>query len=210
MNNLEITVTVIAIAVAQLLTILLTIGRERDIKELRKHVDELRGLLNEQRLQIVELKAWLAGRNAAQLSRLKSKREPISEPIANNIEASELAIAPKDLAETIQPRTTKDEAAQFGQADSGVSYPSGQAQWPIEDLQRFVARLKAGVPPEPAIPRVPEPAITPKDLPDTIPSTTEGEELERANKAINWLKEESDKAREIDASLHGTPPEKIG
>src|SRR3974390_751623 len=78
MNNLGITVSVIPIAVAQLLTILLTIGRERDIKELRKRVDELHGLLYEQRLQIVELKAWLAGRNAAQLSRLKSKNEPIN------------------------------------------------------------------------------------------------------------------------------------
>ena len=115
MNNLAI--SVIAIAVAQLLTIFLTIGRERDIKELRKRVDELHGLLNEQRLQIVELKAWLAGRNAAQLSRLKSKHGPISEPIANNIQASKPATAPKDLAETIPPRATEDEAARLGQAD---------------------------------------------------------------------------------------------
>ena len=57
MNNLELAVCVIAIAVAQLLTILLTIGRERDIKELRGQVNELRGLLNEQRLRIVALMA---------------------------------------------------------------------------------------------------------------------------------------------------------
>ena len=194
MNNLELTVTIIAIAVAQVLTILLTIGRERDIKELRERVDE-------QRLHLVELRAWLAGRNAAQLSLMKSEREPVREPIADIIKASEPAIAPKDLPEPIQPRATEDEAAQSGQA--GVSRPSGQAQWPIEDLQRHVARLKAGAPLE-----VPEPAITPKELPETVrPSSTE-DELERATKAINWLKEESDKAREVGASLHDTPAEK--
>jgi hypothetical protein len=208
MNNLEITVCVIAIAVAQVLTIVLTIGRERDIKELRELVNELRELVDQQRLRIVELRAWLAGRNAAQPSRIKSESEPIREPIANNIKAPEPAITPKDLPETIQPRTTEDEAAQFGPADSGVSSPSGQVQWPIEDLHRFVARLKEGAPPEPAIPTVPEPAITRKDLPDTVRLSTTGDELERATKAINWLKEDADKAREIGASLHSTPAEK--
>ena len=198
MNNLELTVAIIAIAVAQALTILLTIGRERDIKELRELVDE-------QRLHLVELRAWLAGRNAAQLSRMKSEREPVSEPIANIIKISEPAIVPKDLSEPIQPRAT-DEAAQSGQA--GVSHPSGQAQWPIEDLQRYVARLKAGAPPEPATLEVPEPAITPKELPETVRPTSTEDELERATKAINWLKEDADKAREIGASLHDTSAEK--
>jgi hypothetical protein len=199
MNNLEI--AVIGIAVAQALTILLTFRRERDIKELRELVDE-------QRLHLVELGAWLAGRNAAQLSRMKSEREPVSEPIAEIIKSSEPAIAPKDLPEAIQPRATEDEAAQSVQADSGVSRPSGQAQWPIEDLQRHVARLKGGAPPEPTIPEVPEPAITPKEIPDTVrPSSTE-DELERANKAINWLKEDAEKVREIRTSSHDTPAEK--
>jgi hypothetical protein len=208
MNNLEIVeileIAVIGIAVAQALTILLTFRRERDIKELRELVDE-------QRLRIVELRAWLAGRNSFQPSRIKSEREPVSEPIANIIKASEPAIAPKDIPEAIQLRTAEDEAAQFGQADSGGSRPSGQAQWPIEDLQRYVARLKAGAPPQPAIPEVQEvqePAITPKDLPDTIRPSTTGDELERATKAINWLKEDADKPREIGASLHDPPAEK--
>ena len=109
MNNLEITIGVIAIAVAQVLTILLTIGRERDVKELRELVKELRELVDQQRLRIVELRAWLAGRTAVPLSRIKYEREPISDPIANNIRASGPAIARKDLPETIQPRTTEDE-----------------------------------------------------------------------------------------------------
>jgi hypothetical protein len=133
MSNLAI--AVIAIAVAQVLTILHAIGREREIKKLRE-------LVNEQRLHIVKLSAWLVGRNAAQPPRIKSEREQIREPIPNNMKA-------------------------------------------------------------------PEPAITPKDLPDTIPSTTE-DELKRATRAINWLKEDADKAREIVAAQQVTPPEKIG
>jgi hypothetical protein len=109
MNNPEITafleLTVLAIAVAQVLTILLTIYRERDIKELRELVDE-------QRLRIVELRAWLAGRNAVQPRRIKFQSEPIREPTGNNTDAPEPAITPKGLPEVIQPRATEDEAAQ--------------------------------------------------------------------------------------------------
>ena len=121
MNNL--TIAVIAIAVAQALTILLTIGREREIKRLRE-------LVTEHRIQIAEIKGWLAGRiQSAQPRRIKPDREPIAD-------------------------------------DMGV----------------------------------PEPAITPKDLPDTIrPSTTE-DELKRATKAINSLNEDVDKARAIVAA----------
>ena len=55
---------------------------------------------------------------------------------------------------------------------------------------------------------MPELAITSEDLPDTIRSSTTGDELERVTKAINWLKEDADKAREIGANFHGTPAEK--
>ena len=202
MNNLEIAeileIAVIGIAVAQALTILLTIRRERDVKELRELVDE-------QRLHIVQLRAWLAGRNSVQRSLIKSEREPVGEPTADIIKGLEPAIAPKDLSELIQPRAIEDEAGQSGHADSGVGRPSGQAQWPIEELQRHVARLKAGAPSQPAIPEVPEPE---KDSPDTIRPSTTGDELERATKAINWLKEDADKPREIGASLHDPPAEK--
>jgi HAMP domain-containing protein len=105
MNNLQIAVCVIAIAVAQALMLLLIFSRERDIKELRELVNELREVVYEQRGRIVELRAWLAGRTAAPLSRIKSE----SERIAKNIKAPEPAITPKDLPETIQPRTTEDE-----------------------------------------------------------------------------------------------------
>jgi UDP-N-acetylglucosamine 2-epimerase len=100
-------IAVIGIAVAQALMILLTIGRERNIKELREHVEELRQLVDEQRMRIVELRAWLAGRNATQPSRAKSEPESIREPIAKNIVAPEHANALRDLSE--RPRLTEDE-----------------------------------------------------------------------------------------------------
>jgi len=142
MNNLEITVileiSIIGLAVVQALTILLTIRRERDIKELRELVDE-------QKLHIVELRAWLARRNAARPSRA---RKP--------------AKMPRELLETktIQPRTTEDEAAQ------AVKFPNRPRE--------IVANLQPTVP----------------------PSTAEAE-FERMTKAINWLKEDADKAQKI-------------
>ena len=140
MNNLEITVileiAIIGLAVAQALTILLTVRRERDIKELRELVDE-------QKRHIVELRAWLAGRNAA------------SQPSR----APEAAKMPRELLETktIQPRTTEEEEE------------IKVLNWPGEIFA---------------------------NLQPTLPPGTAEEELERATKAINWLKEEADKANE--------------
>jgi hypothetical protein len=172
MNNL--TIAVIAIAVAQALTILLTIGREREIKKLREQ-------LNQQRLHIADLRAWLAGWNAAQQHRIKSEREPTREPIANNMK--DPAITPKDLPETIQPRTHEDEAARAMKA--------------IYSLKGMEGAQPRRMKPEP-IPE-PEPTITPDT---TRPRFTEDEIKEAIGDA--------EKARKIVAVLHGTPPKKIG
>jgi hypothetical protein len=232
-------IAVFLVAVAQVLTILLTFRRERDIKELRQLVDE-------QRLHIVELRAWLAGRNAAQPRRAKSEHEPISEPTASNMKASEPAITPKDLPVTIQPRTPEDEAAQAMKV----------LNWQREIVAGLQAGLKGGAPPEPAItPKatdtvrpgttedafkwfkedadephgiveareivaglkgapgpgmtgIAEPAIARKDSPDIVRPSTTTDELKRTYKAINWLKEDADKARVSVAGLPGTPLEK--
>ena len=72
------------IAIAQALTILFTVRQEKDIKELSRLVDG-------QRLQIVELKAWLAQPRFA-----KSEREPTSLRAA----LSQPAIMPKGLPNT--------------------------------------------------------------------------------------------------------------
>jgi hypothetical protein len=172
MNNLTIAIAVIAIAVAQVLTILLTIGREREIKRLRE-------LVTEHRIQIAEIKAWLAGRlQSGQPPRIKPGREPI----ADDMRVPEPAITPKDLLDTIRPSTNEDELKRATKA----------FKWFKEDAveaREIVAGLKGGAPPEPAIARVPEPAITPKDLPTIRPSTNE-DELKRATKAINWLNEQ--------------------
>ena len=79
-------IVVFLIAIAQALTILLTIRQERHIKELGRLVDA-------QRLQIVELKAWLARRN--------TEREPTSLRAALKRAApSQPAITPKGLPNT--------------------------------------------------------------------------------------------------------------
>jgi hypothetical protein len=146
MSNLAI--AVIALAVAQALTILLTLGREREIRKLRERVTE-------QRMLIGEIRGWLM-RERIELTQARPIK-PDHEPKVD---------------------------------DTRVPEP------PIKSV--------------PAIASVTEPAITPKDLADTAqPSTTE-DELKRATKAINWLKADADKAREIVAVLHGKPPEKIG
>ena len=124
MNNL--TIAVIAIAVAQALTILLTIGRDREIKKLRE-------LVTQQRLFISEIKGWLLRERIepAQPRRMKPDRNPTREApeikvpeikapeIVPEINAPEIKmpevkvpeqpITLKDLLATVQPHTTEDE-----------------------------------------------------------------------------------------------------
>jgi hypothetical protein len=250
LDNLVI-IAVFLIAVAQALTILLTIRRERDIKELARLVDK-------QRLHIVELTAWLAGRNAAQPRRPKPEPEPASAPTADGAKASEPSTA-KDLSATAPPRTAQVEGAQAmkvlnwqrhilaglraGLKAKGVAPPEPAIteapeprtapkefsdtmqpsvtedepkratkpfRWFKEDAnepheivsaREIVAGLNRGVTP-------PEPAIAPKDLPDVVQPSSAENELERATRAIDWLKEDADKAREMVANLRGTPPAK--
>jgi hypothetical protein len=73
-NVLE--VAVFGLAIAQMLTIILTFRRERDVKDLRV-------LVEEQRLRLAELRAWLAGRSASQSSRIASEGKPVPDWTAN-------------------------------------------------------------------------------------------------------------------------------
>jgi hypothetical protein len=98
------TIAIVLLAIAQALTIILTLRREGDIRELGKLADE-------QRLQIAQLAAWLAGRNAAgPPRRAKSEHGPAGEPIAKTTNLSEPTTTPKDPAQTVPTR--EDEAAQ--------------------------------------------------------------------------------------------------
>ena len=171
-------IAVIAIAVAQALTILLTIGREREIKRLR-------GLVAEQRILIVEMRAWLTGRmQSTQPRRIKPDREPI----ADDMRVPEPAMTPKDLPDTIRPRATEDELKRATKA----------IDWLNEVQSAQPRRMKPdGDQPMADVPAL---AITPKDLPER-PRLTEDEIKEMMG---------ADRAREIVAVLHGTPPEKIG
>jgi type II secretory pathway component PulM len=188
MNSL--TIAVIAIALAQALTILLTMGREREIKKLRE-------LVTQQRIFIGEIKGWLTRERIelAQPRRMKPDHEPMADEIkAPEIKAPEPAITPRDLSDTIRPSPTEDE---LKRATKTFKWFKEDADEPREivEARKIVAGLKGRAPPEPAITKVPEPAKTPKDLSDTIRPSTSEDELKRATKAINSLKEEVDKAR---------------
>jgi hypothetical protein len=96
MNLYYLTIAVIVLAVAQVLTILLTIGRDREIKQLRE-------LMTEQRIHIAELRAWISGRmQSGQPRRVKKPdREPISGPTVPG--------PPKDLRANTQQPTNEPE-----------------------------------------------------------------------------------------------------
>jgi hypothetical protein len=198
MNNL--TIAVIAIAVAQALTILLTIGRDREIKKLRE-------LVTQQRIFISEIKGWLM-RERIELAQPR-RMKPDGEPIAGEIKVPEIipeikktpeiklpepAIRPKDLPDTIRPSPTEDELKRATKAFKWFKEDADEPR-EIVEAREIVAGLKGRAPPEPAITKVPEPAKTPKSLSDAIQPSTSDDELKRATKAINSLKEEVDRAR---------------
>lgn len=119
MNNFELTnvleVAVFGLAIAQALTILLTIRRERDVRDLRE-------LIEQQRLRLVELRAWIAGRAASQTKQIASERETRAEPIAYN---------KVGVHEDDQPRSSEEASARTAK----------ELEW-----QRDVAtRLHAGI-----------------------------------------------------------------
>lgn len=76
MNLYYLTIAVIVLAVAQVLTILLIIVRDREIKQVRE-------LITEERIHIAELRAWISGRmQSGQPRRIKKPdREPTPEPM---------------------------------------------------------------------------------------------------------------------------------
>ena len=111
------------------------------------------------------------------------------QPIADDTRVPEPAIAPKDLPDTIPSRTIEEEAARVVEVINWLNEAqSTQPQRMRPDGDQPMAD-------------VPAPATAPKDLHDR-PRLTEHEIKEMVG---------SDKAREIFAVLHGTPPQqKIG
>jgi ribosomal protein L29 len=106
--------------------IILTIRRERDINELRE-------LVEEQRLRLAELRAWLAGRNASQTRRIGSERKPHPEPTAN-VKASESGMP---VEEPRQSRPSEDDVARETKA----------LEWQREVAARLQSGLKSRMPP---------------------------------------------------------------
>jgi len=130
MNNLELMnvleVAVFGLAIAQALTIILTIRRERDVKDLRE-------LVEDQRLRLVELRAWLAGRNALQTRRIASRPETSAEPTATTAKPPASGMPAQD---DDQPRVTEGAAARAAKT----------LQWEREVASRLRAGLQGETP----------------------------------------------------------------
>lgn len=226
MDNVQLTsaleVAIFGLAIAQVLTILLTFRRERDVKDLRELVDE-------QRLHLAELRAWLAGRNALQTRRIASERDP--EPKAN-AKASESGMP----QETGQPSTSEDDvaratktlewqrevAANLRSAIRAEIPQTEQATAPADKKRSSIAedafKWFKDDPNEPRemveareivadLGKTSHRGAQAQDSPESLsiqPSSTAHDDLEKTNRAIKWLKEDIDKSSEI-TSLKGKP-----
>ena len=170
MNNL--TIAVIAIAVAQALTILLIIGREREIEKLRE-------LVTQQRLFISEIKGWLLRERIepAQPRRMKPDCKPtreapeikVPEITAPEIKAPEIVFGSK--APKIKAPEIKALESTITPKDTTEGRPTKPDREPIPD------DMKA---PASALAKAPEPAKTLRDLLATVqPHTTRSMELKK-------------------------------
>jgi hypothetical protein len=177
MSNLAVTdileFAVFGLAVVQALMIILTLRRERDVEELRELVDQ-------QRLRLVELTAWLAGRNSFPPRRIRSEREPVADAKMGEPEPG-----PKDSPETVQPRITADEAARAAKTLS----------WQREIAARLQAGLKEGA--SPTDPTKPREDLPHEDLPHNEQPAPAEDALKRATKPFNWFRRDPDEPREI-------------
>jgi hypothetical protein len=168
MNPFQLTIAVVALAFAQALTILLTIGREREIKQLRE-------LITEQRTLIAQMRAWMSGRmQSAQPRRMKADREPMRESKAPPVKpptqvetredttkglttakptqeptaekkAQKPEIKLKDLHDTVKPRTPEDETK-----EDATKRLTKVTDWLKEDVAkaREIVAARHGKPPD--------------------------------------------------------------
>jgi len=133
MNLYQLTIAVMAIAVAQALTILLTIGREREIKKMRE-------LITEQRIYIAEMRAWINGRMQSAQPRIKPDRGSVREPKAEDKKGQSPELKPKELTDGIQPRTTneteEDATKRLNKATSWLNEDADKAREIVAVFQR--------------------------------------------------------------------------
>jgi hypothetical protein len=223
MSNLSVTeileFAVFGLAVVQAMTILLTIRRERDIEDLRELIDQ-------QRLHLAELTAWLAGRNSLQPRQLKSGREPRA-----NVQMAEPEPTPKELPDPMQCHTPDDEAVGAWEGEMATRLrlagkEGAQLRQAPEWRKDLLERQRTSTTEDPLKRKIntpgeydpdedhevgareighslePEPTIAPKQSVVSPPPTAE-EELERATKAINCLIGEFGDASKIVPNSNG-------
>jgi hypothetical protein len=175
-------IAVFGLAIAQMLTIILTIRRERDVNELRE-------LVEEQRLRLVELRAWLAGRNASQTRRIGSESKPHPEP-TTNVKASESGMP---VEEHRQSRPSEDDVAREAktlewQREVAARLQSGlKSQMPLTE-QATKPAAEAGFKwfkDEPNEPR----ELAARGIVDNLGNTNQLNEVERTLSAIRSLRD---------------------
>ncbi len=184
MNNLDSTsvleITVLGLAIAQALMIILTIRRERDVNDLRE-------LVEQQRVRLVELRAWLAGQNAAQPRRIAPERRPRPEPRADVREAGSEMPPPATGRPPRQPTApTAEDSSKLFKDDPG------EPREIVEARGRVTGRRKGY-----------RPQAEGQDSPESVaiqPSNAD-DELDRINRAVTRLKEDLENSSEKTALM---------
>jgi translation initiation factor 2B subunit (eIF-2B alpha/beta/delta family) len=95
-------VIVFGLAIAQMLLILLTLYRERDVRDLRDQIEE-------QHLRLMEMRAWLAGLRASQSKQLAPENKPESGASAYDAASEELR--PSSTAQAAKTREWEQDVA---------------------------------------------------------------------------------------------------
>jgi len=206
MNIQVIDVVVFLIATAQILIVLLNWNRDREIRRLQAHLDQ-------QQLLLSEITGWLKRDMVARSRQNKPDRgslpkdqssstedEPAraskagtwSREIFADLRAGLKGDAPAepvsradDSPEKIAPVTTEAEVKGTTKPFKWFKEDANEPR-EIAEAREIIAGLKKNAPQGPA--------SAAKDPTDVTRAGSTEEELERLNKATNWLKEDRDKA----------------
>jgi len=198
-----------------MLMIVLTIRRERDVNDLRE-------LVEGQRLRLAELRAWLAGLNASQTRRIGSEGEPEPKPIANvkasgsEMPGQETGQSPPhedDVARATKALEWQREVAARLQSGIREISPAGQATTPTAEDGFKWFRDDPNEPREIVEARgvvnglgtTYQPRAQAQDSPEGLAKRPAHDELERINRAVTRLKEDMNKGSEL-PGLSRKPP----
>jgi len=182
--------------------IILTIRRERDVSDLRE-------LVEEQRLRLAEIRAWLAGLNASQ-KRIGAERQPSHKATAS-VETSESEI------DTRQSRPAENDVARETKALEWQREVAARLQSGIKDMppsEQATTAAEGGFkwfkddPSEPreiveargivnGLGKTYQPRNQAQDSPEGSAKRPAHDELDRIHRAVTRLKEDMNKSSEL-------------